>query len=141
MSVRRSKVVILGSGAAGYTAAISAARANLGPILIKGLQPGGQLTITTDVENYPGFAETIQGPWLMEQMRLQAGNVGTQMFDDVVVEANLGRRPFILKGDSGDTYTAETLIITTGASFVGYKKPFSIEKLLKITDIFSNRPP
>ena len=116
MSVRRSKVVILGSGAAGYTAAIYAARANLGPILIKGLQPGGQLTITTDVENYPGFAETIQGPWLMEQMRLQAGNVGTQMFDDVVVEANLGRRPFILKGDSGDTYTAETLIIATGAS-------------------------
>jgi thioredoxin reductase (NADPH) len=113
---RHSKVVIIGSGAAGYTAAIYAARAMLKPMLIAGLQPGGQLTITTDVENYPGFADVIQGPWLMEQMRAQAEHVGTEMVSDVIVEADLSKRPFTLKGDSGDTYTADSVIIATGAS-------------------------
>jgi thioredoxin reductase (NADPH) len=111
-----SKVLILGSGPAGYTAAIYAARANLSPILVKGLQPGGQLTITTDVENYPGFAEPVQGPWLMEQMQAQAQAVGTQMFDDTIVEANLRARPFALTGDSGTVYAGDTLVIATGAS-------------------------
>ena len=111
-----SKVLIVGSGAAGYTAAIYAARASRQPILIKGLEAGGQLTITTDVENYPGFAETIQGPWLMEQMEAQAANVGTRLFDDTIVGADLGRRPFVLTGDSHDTYTGDTLIICTGAT-------------------------
>ena len=97
-----SRVLIVGSGAAGYTAAIYAARANLEPILVKGLQPGGQLTITTDVENYPGFAEAVQGPWLMEQMLAQAESVGTRVFDDIVVKADLGVRPFEASGDSGD---------------------------------------
>ncbi|MBL8660797.1 MAG: thioredoxin-disulfide reductase [Rhodospirillales bacterium] len=110
------QVVILGSGPAGYTAAIYAARANLQPILIKGLQPGGQLTITTEVENFPGYADTVQGPWMMEQMDRQAAKVGTRMVDDIVVEADLSRRPFVLRGDSGATYSAETLIICTGAS-------------------------
>ncbi len=114
--LHHAKVLIVGSGPAGYTAAIYAARANLGPVMVKGLQPGGQLTITTDVENYPGFAEPVQGPWLMEQMEAQAGKVGTQMFEDVIVEADLGRRPFVLKGDSGDTYSGDTLIVCTGAS-------------------------
>ncbi|TRO91317.1 thioredoxin-disulfide reductase [Glycocaulis profundi] len=113
---RHSKVAIIGSGAAGYTAAIYAARAMLKPMLIAGLQPGGQLTITTDVENYPGFADVIQGPWLMEQMRAQAEHVGTEMVSDVIVEADLSRRPFTLKGDSGDVYTADSVIIATGAS-------------------------
>ncbi len=117
MSTRHhSKVLIIGSGAAGYTAAVYAARANREPILVKGLQPGGQLTITTDVENYPGFAEAVQGPWLMEQMEKQAENVGTVMFDDTIVEANLGLRPFALSGDSGALYTGDTLVICTGAS-------------------------
>jgi len=111
-----SKVLIIGSGAAGYTAAIYAARANRKPILVRGLQPGGQLTITTDVENYPGFADVIQGPWLMEQMDAQARHVGTRMFEDVIVEADLSRRPFRAKGDSGDTYTGDTLVVCTGAS-------------------------
>ena len=111
-----AKVLIVGSGAAGYTAAIYAARANQKPVLIKGLQPGGQLTITTDVENYPGFAEVIQGPWLMEQMQAQAEKVGTRMFDDVIVEVELGRRPFLARGDSGTLYSGDTLIIATGAS-------------------------
>ncbi|WP_028880543.1 thioredoxin-disulfide reductase [Terasakiella pusilla] len=111
-----SKVLILGSGPAGYTAAIYAARANLKPILVKGLQPGGQLTITTDVENYPGFADPIQGPWLMDQFHDQAKNVGTTMFDDTIVEADLSSRPFKLTGDSGTVYTGDTLIISTGAS-------------------------
>jgi len=114
--VHHSKVLIIGSGAAGYTAAIYAARANRDPVLVRGLQPGGQLTITTDVENYPGFAEVIQGPWLMEQMYAQARHVGTRMFEDTVVEADLSRRPFRAKGDSGDVYTGDTLIICTGAS-------------------------
>lgn len=111
-----SKVLILGSGPAGYTAAIYAARANLKPMLVKGMQPGGQLTITTDVENYPGFADPIQGPWLMEQFQAQAENVGTQMFEDTIVEADLSVRPFKLTGDSGTVYTGDTLVICTGAS-------------------------
>ncbi len=111
-----SKVLIIGSGSAGYTAAIYAARANLQPILVRGLQPGGQLTITTDVENYPGFADPIQGPWLMEQMEAQARNVGTQMFDDTIVSTDLSKRPFVAVGDSGTRYTGDALIICTGAS-------------------------
>ncbi len=111
-----SKVLIIGSGAAGYTAAVYASRANLKPAMVRGIQPGGQLTITTDVENYPGFAEAVQGPWLMEQMFDQAKNVGTKMFDDVIVECDLSRRPFTAKGDGGDTYTGDTLVIATGAS-------------------------
>ncbi|MGF1455242.1 MAG: thioredoxin-disulfide reductase [Alphaproteobacteria bacterium] len=109
------RVVILGSGPAGYTAAIYAARAMLEPVLIQGLQPGGQLTITTDVENYPGFADVIQGPWLMDQMRAQAEHVGTKMISDTIVRVDLGQRPYTLIGDSGTTYTADTLIIATGA--------------------------
>ena len=110
-----SRVLILGSGAAGYTAAIYAARANLEPIVIQGLQPGGQLTITTDVENYPGFADVVQGPWLMEQMEKQARGVGVRIFADTVVEADLDRRPFRCVGDSGDVYTGDSFIICSGA--------------------------
>ncbi len=113
---RHSKVLIIGSGAAGYTAAVYASRANLKPVLVRGLQPGGQLTITTDVENYPGFAEPVQGPWLMDQMFEQAKNVGAEIHDDIIVEADLSKRPFRAKGDGGDLYTADTLIIATGAS-------------------------
>jgi thioredoxin reductase (NADPH) len=109
------KVVILGSGPAGATAAIYAARAMLKPVMIGGLQPGGQLTITTEVENYPGFAAAVQGPWLMEQMQAQAEHVGTRMIQDTVVGVDLAGRPFVLKGDSGANYLAETLIIATGA--------------------------
>jgi len=115
MTVKHSKVLILGSGPAGYTAAIYAARAMLKPVVVQGPQPGGQMTITTDVENYPGFADVIQGPWLMEQMRAQAEHVGTEMIMDQVVNVELNRRPFRLKGDSGDTYTCDALIIATGA--------------------------
>ncbi len=111
-----TKVLILGSGPAGCTAAIYAARANLAPILVAGLQAGGQLTITTDVENYPGFAEAIQGPWLMEQMQAQAEHVGTRFLYDTIVEVDLSKRPFRAVGDSGDIYIGETLIISTGAS-------------------------
>ena len=110
-----SKVVIIGSGPAGYTAAIYAARAMLEPVMISGTQPGGQLTITTDVENYPGFADVIQGPWLMEQMKAQAEHVGTRMVSDVIVEVDFDRRPFTLKGDSGKVYTADSVIVATGA--------------------------
>ena len=110
-----SKVLILGSGPAGYTAAVYAARANLAPILLSGLQEGGQLSITTDVENYPGFAEVIQGPWLMEQMKAQAGHVGTRLVTDVIVEVDLDARPFRCIGDSGAVYTGDSLIIATGA--------------------------
>ena len=110
-----AKVLILGSGPAGYTAAIYAARAMLKPVLVRGLQPGGQLTITTDVENYPGFAETIQGPWLMEQMEGQARHVGTEIIDDIITETDLNCRPFRLTGDSSHIYAADTLIICTGA--------------------------
>ncbi len=111
----RDKVLIIGSGPAGYTAAIYAARANLKPRLVSGLEPGGQLTITTDVENYPGFADVIQGPWLMEQMKAQAEHVGTQMTNDVIVEVDFSHRPFTAKGDSGDIYKADVVIIATGA--------------------------
>jgi thioredoxin reductase (NADPH) len=110
-----TKVLIVGSGPAGYTAAIYAARANAKPILVEGLQPGGQMTITTDVENYPGFADVIQGPWLMQQMREQAAHVGTMIASDVIVEVDLSRRPFKAIGDSGEVYFGETLIICTGA--------------------------
>ncbi len=110
-----SKVLIIGSGAAGYTAAIYAARANAEPIVVQGLQPGGQMTITADVENYPGFADVIQGPWLMEQMEKQARGVGVRVLTDTIVKADLGRRPFRCDGDGGDVYTGDTLIICTGA--------------------------
>jgi thioredoxin reductase (NADPH) len=110
-----SKVLIIGAGPAGYTAAIYAARANLEPLLVAGLQPGGQLAITTDVENYPGFAEAVQGPWLMEQMQLQAEHVGTRIVADVITTIDLGRRPFTAVGDSGDVYGGDTLILATGA--------------------------
>jgi len=112
---RSVRTLIVGSGPAGWTAAVYAARAALQPVVIEGLQPGGQLTITTDVENYPGFAETIQGPWLMEQMKAQAIHVGTEVVNDIVVEADLSRRPFRLRCDSGAEWLAETLIICTGA--------------------------
>jgi thioredoxin reductase (NADPH) len=110
-----ARVIVLGSGPAGATAAIYAARAMLEPVMIAGLQPGGQLTITTDVENYPGFAEAIQGPWLMEQMQAQAEHVGTRVVQDTIASVDLGARPFTLRGDSGARYRAETLIIATGA--------------------------
>ncbi|MEW6451459.1 MAG: thioredoxin-disulfide reductase [Pseudomonadota bacterium] len=110
-----AKVVIIGSGPAGYTAAIYAARAMLEPILIQGIQPGGQLTITTDVENYPGFADVIQGPWLMEQMQKQAAHVGTNIVYDHVSKLDLSNRPFRLECDSGDIYIAETVVLATGA--------------------------
>ncbi len=110
-----TKFLIIGAGPAGYTAAIYAARANLQPILVQGLQPGGQLTITTDVENYPGFAEVIQGPWLMEQMQQQAEHVGTTVIYDIIVKADLSKRPFVCIGDSGDEYVAESVAICTGA--------------------------
>jgi thioredoxin reductase (NADPH) len=110
-----AKVVIIGSGPAGYTAAIYAARAMLEPILIQGIQPGGQLTITTDVENYPGFADVIQGPWLMEQMQKQAEHVGTRIVTDYVSKVELSQRPFRLTCDSGDVYLADSVIIATGA--------------------------
>ena len=109
------KVLIVGSGAAGLTAAIYAARANLQPLVLEGLQPGGQMTITSDVENFPGFAEVIKGPWLMEQMRLQAEHVGTRVVSDLVVEADFSRRPFRLVGDGGTVYLADAVIIATGA--------------------------
>ena len=112
---RLVRCAIIGSGPAGYTAAIYAARALLNPVLIAGIQPGGQLTITTDVENYPGFADVIQGPWLMDQMRAQAEHVGTELINDIVLEADLSKRPFTLKLDSGAVIQAETLIIATGA--------------------------
>ena len=110
-----AKVIIIGSGPVGYTAAIYAARGMLEPVLIAGVPQGGQLTITTDVENYPGFAEVVQGPWLMEQMREQAENVGTKIVQDMIVEADFTKRPFRLVGDSGKLYTADSVIIATGA--------------------------
>src|SRR5689334_24505675 len=116
MTPRHSQIIILGSGPAGYTAAIYAARALRKPLLISGIQPGGQLTITTDVENYPGFADVIQGPWLMEQMQAQAEHVGTKLIQDTITAVDLARRPFTLTSDSGTTYSTDTLIIATGAS-------------------------
>ena len=115
MPATHAPVLIIGSGPAGYTAAIYAARALLSPVLIAGLQHGGQLTITTDVENYPGFAEPVQGPWLMEQMRLQAEHVGAKIVHDLITEVDLERRPFRLVGDSGAEYTCDALVIATGA--------------------------
>ncbi|ADG09425.1 thioredoxin-disulfide reductase [Caulobacter segnis] len=112
---RQTRCLIIGSGPAGYTAAIYAARALLKPVLIAGIQPGGQLTITTDVENYPGFADVIQGPWLMDQMRAQAEHVGTELVNDIVTSVDLSKRPFTVKTDSGQDWIAETIIIATGA--------------------------
>ncbi len=112
---RHERVAIIGSGAAGYTAAIYAARAMLDPVVFTGLQPGGQLTITTDVENYPGFADVIQGPWLMEQMRAQAEHVGARVVNDLVTSVDFESRPYTLTLDSGDRVTADTIIIATGA--------------------------
>lgn len=112
---RHSKVIVVGSGPAGYTAAIYAARAMMQPLLIAGFEPGGQLMITTDVENYPGFADPIQGPWLMEQMKAQAEHCGAEMVSDTITRVELGARPFTLHGDSGERYTCDTLIIATGA--------------------------
>jgi thioredoxin reductase (NADPH) len=114
-SPREVRCLIVGSGPAGYTAAIYAARALLKPVMIAGIQPGGQLTITTDVENYPGYAEVIQGPWLMEQMKAQAEHVGAELIEDIVLKADLSSRPFRLETDSGQVWLAETLIIATGA--------------------------
>jgi len=114
-TLRHVQVMILGSGPAGYTAAIYAARAMLKPVMLQGIQPGGQLTITTDVENYPGFAKVIQGPWLMDEMKAQAEHVGTEIIMDHVSKVELGRRPFRLECDSGDVYTCDVLIICTGA--------------------------
>jgi len=115
MAHHHSPVLIIGSGPAGYSAAIYAARAMLDPLLVTGLQQGGQLTITTDVENYPGFSQTIQGPWLVEEMAKQAHNVGAKIVLDMIKEVDLSQRPFQLKGDMGDLYTADSLIIATGA--------------------------
>ena len=116
MAEHHSKVLILGSGPAGLTAAIYAARASLEPMLVAGMQPGGQMTITTDVENYPGFADVIQGPWLMEQMQKQAEHVGTRIIQDTIVSVDLTKRPFSCVGDSGDVYSGDSVIISTGAS-------------------------
>ena len=112
---KHTKVLIIGSGPAGYTAAVYAARAMLKPILVHGMEPGGQLTTTTDVENFPGFAEVIQGPWLMEQMKEQAQAVGTEMIEDHIASVNLKSKPFEAVGDGGQKYTADTIIISTGA--------------------------
>ena len=114
-AVHSTRMLILGSGPAGLSAAIYGARAGLAPIVVQGLQPGGQLTITTDVENYPGFREVIQGPWLMEEMQAQAEHVGAQMMWDTIVEVDLSERPFRLKGDGGALYVCDTLVIATGA--------------------------
>ena len=115
METLHTKVLIIGSGPAGYTAAIYAARSSLEPVLVSGFQPGGQLTITTDVENYPGFADTIQGPWLVEQMELQAKHVGTNIINDHINQIDLSSKPFKAVGDTGRVYTADTVIISTGA--------------------------
>lgn len=115
MAEHREKILIIGSGAAGLTAAIYTARANMSPLLVAGLQQGGQMTITTDVENYPGFADVIQGPWLMEQMQAQAEHVGTRIAQDIITSIDTSKRPFVLTGDTGDTYIADAVIIATGA--------------------------
>lgn len=116
MATHHTKILIIGSGAAGCTAAIYAARASLSPIMVHGMQPGGQLTITTDVENFPGFEHAVKGPWLMEQMEKQAAHVGTQIFHDTIKSVDLSKRPFTAIGESGDTYTGDALVIATGAS-------------------------
>ena len=127
----RTKVLIIGSGPAGYTAAIYAARANLNPVLVTGMEPGGQLTITTDVENYPGFAEVIQGPWLMQQMKAQAEGVGTEMISDMITDVDFSSRPFRCTGDSGKTYVADTVVICTGAKarWLGIEKEADLRGL------------
>jgi len=130
---RTTRCLIIGSGPAGWTAAIYAARALLKPVLIQGIQPGGQLTITTDVENYPGFADVIQGPWLMEQMEAQARHVGTEIISDIVLEADLSQRPFRIRTDSGQDWLAETVIIATGAQ----AKWLGLEKALFLTSFAS----
>ncbi|GJD87941.1 MULTISPECIES: thioredoxin-disulfide reductase [Methylobacteriaceae] len=127
MTTHKTKALIIGAGPAGYTAGIYAARANMKPILVTGIQPGGQLTITTDVENYPGFAAAVQGPDLMEQMRLQAEHVGTQILYDTIVSVDLSKRPFVAQGDGGDTYVADTLIAATGAQARWLGLPSEIE--------------
>ena len=116
MKTYKSDTIIIGSGAAGYTAAIYTARANMKPVLVNGLQPGGQMTITTDVENYPGFKNVIQGPWLMDQMKAQAQSVGTKIINDTIVECNFKSKPFKLVGDSKSIYYGKTIIIATGAT-------------------------
>ena len=115
MEELKSKLLIIGSGPAGYTAAIYAARANIEPNMVAGLQPGGQMTITTDVENYPGYEDIVQGPWLMEQMKIQAEKVGTKMFNDIISKVDLSKKPFLSVGESGKHYISDTLIISTGA--------------------------
>jgi thioredoxin reductase (NADPH) len=115
MATHRTKVLIIGAGPAGYTAAIYAARAALQPMQVMGMQPGGQLTITKDVENYPGFADPVEGPWLMEQMRAQAELYGTVMISDLITQVDFSTRPFVCTGDSGDLYVADSVIIATGA--------------------------
>lgn len=115
MQTIETRVLIIGAGPAGYTAAIYAARGGLAPVLVAGLQPGGQLMITTDVENYPGFEHAIQGPWLMEQMTAQAAHVGTRILNDLIMEVDFSRRPFRCVGDGGDVYLADTVVIATGA--------------------------
>ena len=115
MTARREKILILGSGAAGLTAAIYAARAGMEPLVLAGLRPGGQMTITTDVENYPGFAEVVQGPWLMERMEAQARQVGARIVQDIAVAFDASRRPFEARGDSGARYLADTVVVATGA--------------------------
>ena len=115
MTSKHTKVLIIGSGPAGYTAAIYAARAMLKPVLVQGMQPGGQLTITTDVENYPGYADVVQGPWMMEQMKTQAEKVGTELITDMISKVDFTKRPFVATGDSGTVYTADSVIISTGA--------------------------
>jgi thioredoxin reductase (NADPH) len=116
MKEYKTKVLVIGSGPAGCSAAIYTARANLKPLMVRGMQPGGQLTITTDVENYPGFADTIKGPWLMEQMEAQAKHVGTDIIDDHIASVDFSKRPYIAVGESGNKYIGETVVIATGAS-------------------------
>ena len=127
MPSRHARVIVLGSGPAGYTAAIYAARAMLQPLVIQGIQPGGQLTITTDVENYPGFAKTIQGPFLMDEMKAQAEHMGTEIVSDIITSVKLKNKPIELMGDSGTLYTCDALIIATGAQAKWLGLPYSVK--------------
>ena len=120
MTSTHEKIVVIGAGAAGFTAAIYAARANMKPLVIAGLQPGGQLTITTDVENYPGFADVVQGPWLMQQMQAQAENVGARVMYDLVTHLDASTRPFQITCDGGKVITADAVILATGATRAGW---------------------